>query len=761
MAQILSRNLILLLLYWGFGVFTELLAMPPDYATPVWPSAGVALGFLLVYGPTVVPGLFLGAVAANLNTAYDQAQAPDLLDLAFVLSVSIGAVLQGLLGRWLLLRYRLLPQQLTSAGSILRFLLIIGPVCSLVNSVNSSVMLAALGIVPWEFWFNNWMVWWVGDSVGALVMTPLVVHLLTWRRLGRSQPWQSALLPVVFLVLVLATFFFVRGLEQENRKTLIADIGQQFLALLALNVNEVRTVSGAVTSFFMASEFVSMGEFNTFCRPLIAQSPSIRVIQYLPQVAHAERAEFVASMRQQGMADFHIRELDLDERMVVSRDRDRYLPITYLYPLEGNRTVQGLDVLALDYRGDIRAALASGEPKTSTPLKLMQAPESGLAYIYARPFETNQGQQAVTQVLFQIDVLLRRSVTVPGLLAALQLVDITDPDTPIPLHRGASVISDAQWQTEFKLLDRTLRASLSPTYEMVMRVSSWQSYALLIGGLLYVAILEAVLLAMLSRQRRVEQEVALKTRELAQAKEVAERASMAKTEFLASMSHELRTPLNSVIGFTHRVLRRAGDRLDQRSYEALTIVERNGNHLLGLINNLLDISKLDLGQLQLRMAEVAPDQILVETKEQFLPLASAKNTRLRLDCRFRGSIEADPVRLRQVIINLLSNAIKFTSDGDITIRLEEQQRDGMAGINLTVEDTGVGIASADLEKLFVKFQKVGQVEKLNPEGTGLGLALVKELVAAHGGVVSVNSHPGKLTVFSVWLPLRQPVHPAQ
>ena len=285
-----------------------------------------------------------------------------------------------------------------------------------------------------------------------------------------------------------------------------------------------------------------------------------------------------------------------------------------------------------------------------------------------------------------------------------------------------------------------------------MRVSSWQSYAMLIGGLLYVALLEAVLLTMLTHQRMIEKQVEVKTQELALAKDTAEKASMTKTEFLASMSHELRTPLNSVIGFTRRVLRRSGSRLDERSRESLVIVERNANHLLGVINNLLDISKLDLGKLELSVSEFPLDEMLMGARDQFMPLVQAKENKFTLNCQFHGKIQADDTRVRQIIINLLSNATKFTAGGEIKVSLHEQDQQGIKGVLLQVEDDGIGISEEDLGKLFNKFQKVGNLEKLNPEGTGLGLALVKELVELHGGNVSVSSQFGKGTTFSVWLP---------
>ncbi|RLT93226.1 CHASE domain-containing protein [Ketobacter sp.] len=747
-------NLLVVLLYWGLSLCAGLLAIPPDYATPVWPSAGIALGFVVIYGSRLYPGVFLGALAANLSNPVSQGMPLFPEQLTFAAAVAAGAVAQAAVGRVLMRRLHLLPHELTNGTQILRFLLVVGPVSCLVNSLNGATLLVWFGMVPWGAWFSNWVLWWVGDSVGALVITPFVVRMLKGARTG-SRAWQGALMPIIFLGLVVASFLFVRGLEQSNRRAVVADIGLQLEAVLKLNVNELRVVLEAVSSFLSASEAASAKDFETFSAPLLRGNAAIQALQWAPLIPDGKRADFVHRVREQGYPLFEIRELGLQGQMLVSRDRPQYLPLAYIFPMAGNERAHGLDVLALSNRREPRQILQTGEPKASEPVVLVQASGDQRSYILAAPVRHGSSQSiaGLAQVIFNVQPLLAQAVDQDELKSALRLIDVTDPSQPVLLHEGRSAQSPADWQSVFQFLGRALRVELSATPDILSRVSSWQSYAILIGGLLYVALLEAVLLTMLTHQRIIEQQVDIKTQELEQAKNFAERASMSKTEFLASMSHELRTPLNSVIGFTQRVLRRSGNRLDERSRESLVIVERNANHLLGVINNLLDISKVDLGKLDLSISEFPLDEMLMEARDQFMPLAKAKDNRFILDCQFHGTIQADATRVRQIIINLLSNAIKFTSGGEIRLTLREQEQSGVKGVMLQVMDNGIGISPEDMGKLFNKFQKVGKSDKLNPEGTGLGLALVKELVELLKGNVSVSSQPGQGSTFSVWLPL--------
>ncbi len=243
------------------------------------------------------------------------------------------------------------------------------------------------------------------------------------------------------------------------------------------------------------------------------------------------------------------------------------------------------------------------------------------------------------------------------------------------------------------------------------------------------------------------------TREALQAQHQAELASKAKSEFLANMSHELRTPLNSIIGFTQRLRDKLQGEVNERHMDALNTIGRNGRHLLNLINDVLDMSKIEAGKMDIFKESVSPASLLHEALRQIEPLASAKGLKIQTDIdEGLGTMEADPKRFTQIFLNLLSNAVKFTESGTVTVTAHRLTKGGERGISVSVIDTGIGFKPEDQQRLFDKFTQLDSNIRRTAEGTGLGLSLIKELTSLHRGNINVDSAPNQGSCFTVWLP---------
>ena len=253
----------------------------------------------------------------------------------------------------------------------------------------------------------------------------------------------------------------------------------------------------------------------------------------------------------------------------------------------------------------------------------------------------------------------------------------------------------------------------------------------------------------------LERRVAERTAELTIAKERAEYADHLKSAFLATMSHELRTPLNSIIGFTGMLLERWAGPLNEEQDKQLKMVYNSAKHLLALINDILDLSKIEAGQLELHPSSFALPDLITEVMRTMYQQAAAKG--LELAAQFDpgvGAITADRRRLEQVLLNLVGNAIKFTEAGQVTIKTLSKIEKPRPRILIQVTDAGIGIRAEDMNKLFQEFRQLEPIRTRRYEGTGLGLAICKKLVTMMGGEIWAESEgPGKGSTFTVELPV--------
>jgi len=260
------------------------------------------------------------------------------------------------------------------------------------------------------------------------------------------------------------------------------------------------------------------------------------------------------------------------------------------------------------------------------------------------------------------------------------------------------------------------------------------------------------LLELQDHRDHLEDVVAERTRQLAQAKEAAESADRLKSAFLATMSHELRTPLNSIIGFSGILQQELAGPLNEEQKKQLGMVSDSAEHLLALINDVLDLSKIEAGQLKIAIEPFEIRPILEKVVRTVRPLAEAKHLAVDLEIAPEvRTVTADSRRVEQVLLNLLSNSIKFTEQGKIRIACTATGN----VIRISVTDTGIGIKKEDLDKLFRPFTQVETGLTRQYEGTGLGLSISKRLVTLMAGEISVESEPGRGSTFSFTIPVER------
>ncbi len=308
--------------------------------------------------------------------------------------------------------------------------------------------------------------------------------------------------------------------------------------------------------------------------------------------------------------------------------------------------------------------------------------------------------------------------------------------------------NDGIWNEE----GASIRISVTPPWweTMWFRISMIVMAIALLAGVFRwrVSAIEA-------RSRKLEVQVMDRTRELQEAKEDAETANRAKSMFLANMSHELRTALHAILGFSRFLTRNSG--LDKGQQESLDIINRSGEHLLGMIDDILSLSRIEAGRIELKPAPFDVTQMLQDVGQMMKSRAEGKGLRftLELDSALAPYMQGDVGKLRQVLINLLGNAVKFTEKGKVWLRARTQPiaDPDMVLFQFEVQDTGPGIPQDSLDDVFESFVRFDHARNIE-RGTGLGLAISKSLVDMMNGDITIESEPGRGSLFKVMIPLQ-------
>ena len=790
LATSIVRVLALAAAYYVTGRLGLLLAIPPGYATAVWPPSAIALAGVLLFGYQVMPGIFLGSFFVNLGVslaAISAASFPRTLEAAA--SIGLGASLQAGVGAFLVRRAVGFPTALDEASDVIKFLILGGPVSCLVNATWSVSALTVAGALAWSEYPFTWWTWWLGDSIGVITVTPLVFILAASPR----QVWwarrSSVGLPLAAaFVLVAVLFAKFSAAEKGAIKSAFDQRAITLANALQKDLDNYLEVLYSIGSLYTGTAEVDRQGFRAFITRPLQRHPGIKALEWIPRVPASQRATYEQAARRDGYLAFQVNERNARGQTVPAGLRHEYFPVYFVEPSRGNEASLGFDLASNPSRRDALAtALDSGEIAGTSRIALVQEAGNSCGVLVCLPIYNRGGSTATAALrhnnlkgfaglVLRMDDFVQSSLGGQSLRdVELRLYDETSPqadallwNSVVPAASGADRLnavlrqgSAPSWQTSLGIGERRweIRVLPGPDYRPHR---SFQAWTLPLSTLLSTSLLVGLLLIVTGRSIKIEALVDQRTAELlcanaqlteAQlsehaAKLEAERANHAKSEFLSRMSHELRTPLNAILGFAQ--LMDMQDQLSSEHRESIGHILTGGWHLLQLINEVLDIARIEAGRLMMSLEPVLVREVIREGFDLIAPLAARADIRLedQTASAHRRFVLADHKRLTQVILNLLSNAIKYNRKGGMVVLSQEELPTGR--LRIRVSDTGPGIAPEKLGELFTPFARLG-AEEGGVEGTGLGLGLSKLLVENMGGTIGVETAVGRGSIF--WIEL--------
>jgi len=777
--SVVSVTAVLAVMYVVTGWLGLSLAIGPGYASAVFPAAGIALGAVLCHGPAVLPGVFIGSATLNLAVALDAGSLTPS-SAALALLIALGATTQALVGRSLIVRRLGHAHPLEDDRSVVAFLALGGPVACITSASVGVCGLVAFGVTPLQSAPFSVFTWWIGDTLGVLVFTPLMVAWLAERSHGWSQRRAAITLPVMLAFGGNIAFFTMSQdwhavRVQQGLERVAEGVGSS----LRVQLREHSSILRGVDALYSSSAPISNSQFRAYASRVI-EDQRIQALEWIPRVPQGDLPEMIERTRADGLPGFDVWERSPSgERLSVS-SRPAYFPVTFLEPLAGNEQALGFDLASNpDRRAALERSRDSGTIVATGRITLVQETERQAGILIfapifqpGAPIETVQTRReqllgfalgvfrlgdTLTDVLALHDVEYlrvalfdRTNAADPSLLAA------SSPDLTPTWAAGEG---DNRWISELTVGGRDWALLVEATPRYLSETRSYTDWALLVVGMTITALTGAFLLITTGRSVTIGELVERRTRELSEANTRLEEATRVKSRFLANMSHELRTPMGGILGLG-RILEM--ESLTPRGRNVTSMILRSAEDLLEILNSILDFSKLESEMMRLEEIPFSLRHAFDRSEFVLRPRAVEQGIDLvfRIDDDVPDSLLGDPTRLRQIVINLVGNAIKFTPAGSVSVHVTAHEATTEAcTVRVEVADTGIGIPREQLKELFQAFSQADASMARKFGGTGLGLAITDNLVRLMGGTLSVQSEPEVGTTFT--LDVRFPISVAE
>ncbi len=596
-------------------------------------------------------------------------------------------------------------------------------------------------------------------------------HSKSNRKRRRRKKYKSISAAIVtfgigIIITLLVTFEF----HQLEIREISEKFRQQSKKSIRDTVNKIELNAQILTSiaaFYSASKFVDRNEFSTFVKPVLTKNPEILALEWIPKVRHAEMETYINNAQKDGFTTFNIKERNEYAKLIPVSKRDVYYPVYYVEPYAGNEGSFGFDLASeLNRKNALETAEKSGKMVLSARIKLQQRDTDGILAFYP-VYDSDNNLNGFALGVFVLSDLI--SIGMDQLSSAgiiFQISDTTEAEAYSNIYFHGSTTPNGetsflgflkdyygiyQWQSSVKLGNRIWKFEFKTTSKFLEDISFPASIIIFLFGCILSVLFSIFVGIIFGNKEYSAYLVAKRTDELLQATKLAENASKTKSEFLANMSHELRTPLTAIIGYSELLKGKTVSEEEKNEYA--NIVRENGNHLLTIINDILDLSKLEAGKLEIEMIESSLRDIADDVISLMQIKANEKNIDLKLELgeSVPYTIETDPVRLRQILMNLISNALKFTETGSVTMKILYDKTFNPSPLVFEIIDTGIGMTDKQIMKLFQPFTQADASTTRQFGGTGLGLVISNRLAKKLGGRLNVKSIIYEGSTFTLYI----------